>query len=456
MITISIAEPVTNKGRLNEEFGKYIKALSQIKSMYSGIKDETSYVDKIDELESTIDKVCYSLRAWLLRLLKSKDTFNPSDDELYSIARKVLWNKFAKVSDILQGNELLPRTLDINEQGDVGSKMLPYYGKFEATKRSNLIKVGKYVSELNVAFNNFLDAAMNIDFTEYEEYQVDTVNVRLLNEDRLNQKDKIKAVLDLLHEWNLRLNITGLKRAYLNLTVSLRFKDIPVPKQYGINSYAGWYNPTTDDLSIFLNKLDIDAIDRVYFHELGHRFWFKILNAKARDHWSESLSQIIVKFTQVHIDSLLSLYNKSSRSRLDKFKDAPLDLKYLRFLVNTSKLTDIDKQTIVLVIRELEKEQRSSKWRDMYYNFMDSNKYTTHADHQFTDIKVLCKYLEKFKGSVQLKGEFVTNYAKTDPKEFFAETFMLYMTDRSKIKERTMEYFRQIVQTEGIVLAKVQ
>lgn len=61
--------------------------------------------------------------------------------------------------------------------------------------------------------------------------------------------------------------------------------------QYKLENSAGTYNPLTQKIEIKAKNKDIPYIQEIFYHELGHHIWFKIMNETEREQYAFSINK---------------------------------------------------------------------------------------------------------------------------------------------------------------------
>lgn len=165
-----------------------------------------------------------------------------------------------------------------------------------------------------------------------------------------------------------------------------------------IHGYLAYYSPATDSIvlnSTLLKKTSIKDSIRTMIHELGHRFYKKVLNIKEKEAWETYYSSLIS-----------NPYNPNIAPKIGN--SVYLDVG-LSFNTKTEPGEDL--------IDEI-KLDSTGLVHNYYFKDGEGRAY-------FTD------------GDLSALGYFPTLYAKTDPEEFFCETISYYVMGqlRASIKE---------------------
>lgn len=454
MITIN-AFPTSQYNKNIATFESIKKEFHDFIDKYRAINDEQQYVQQYDELVKEFQRVSINFYRFCLILLNVdvQRTNKPEAHQIQSIPRRDLWNAASTLYKTMDLYDALPSIWRYTNAEDV-----PDFERFIEYKRRFYKNAVHEFDILDTAFYQFVNNVKQ--FKESETFQVDGLSVTIINDElnELNEDMRVPRanfVLDYLKQWNDRLRSQKMISFVKDLKIFIRYSqrgfDNGGPT---VNTYAGHYDPDQDEISFYiLNWTDVEHLDIIYYHELGHRVWFKYLSENARKHWTESLSKILYRITVDDVLRIKLLFDKHMK-RFHRQK--PIDLHRLMLLATQANLPRTHIVLDLLNNLYLNKDALHNTLYNWHKKRQTDFTFDAHDErtYKFTDIEQLVDFAEfVFKGKAFSTGEHISDYGHVNPVEAFAETFKLYLTDRPAIRERTMEYFKQIIQTNGIVLA---
>jgi hypothetical protein len=243
-----------------------------------------------------------------------------------------------------------------------------------------------------------------------EQHQIGGVTVLIKNSDRANRgadfEETIDSELSTLKHAIDRIAHAGFRKATDGLTIILQFdrKDLR----------AGQYEATKDELIMFPLGMGHEDNDTLT-HEIGHRYYFRVLPPNARAYWEETLD------------------NRSAQIEAG-------DVTYfMRHYIDPDSTGYIDRRTIQ---RKVEQESDETLKAKLFYL----------AEHLpgFTNVPAeIEKHLMSEKG-VRVDLEFITEYGATNAKEAFAEAFREWVLRGPRaLGPWTREFFMRITHAGG-------
>lgn len=239
-------------------------------------------------------------------------------------------------------------------------------------------------------------------------YQVGHLNVVVRNLGRETMEEDIDEFLRRLKEMESRVSQAGFPKAVDGLTVTLDFDRSDLR--------AGQYDASKDELVIFPLGLDRDT----FFHEVGHRFWFRSLPSNARAHWNETLGTQTVEIQRKDIEDFAAKYIEGQPS------------------MTSSELVHLVSQ------KENDPEIQA--------------KYRTLADGApgtwATTPREVQNYLVKNFDGKKVYLEEISDYGNTSPVEAFAEVFMMWVSEGpGRVNPWTRQFFKEISRSGGAKVA---
>lgn len=239
-------------------------------------------------------------------------------------------------------------------------------------------------------------------------HQVGPFNVVVLNPGRETMEEELDDFMRKLKEMGAKITHAGFAKAIEGLTVTVDFvrEDLR----------AGHYNPSKDELVIFPLGFDRDT----FFHEVGHRFWFRELPANARAHWNETLSTQTVEIQREDIEGFAAKYIEGQPSMLSR-------------------------ELVQLVNQKEDDPEIQAKYRTLADGSPGG---WANTSREIEDYLV-----REFKGK-RVYLEEISDYGNTSPVEAFAEVFMMWVAEGpGRVNPWTRQFFKEISRAGGAKIA---
>ena len=237
-----------------------------------------------------------------------------------------------------------------------------------------------------------------------ESFELAGMNVVVWNADRdsllfSNQVWSDKFLRDLSRQAQEIIQ-AGFKDALDGLTVHVRFDRTDMT--------AGQYNREKDRLDIFPLGMTAGKGATTFIHEVGHRFYFRMMSNRAQQHWEDVIETRQVKITPEDVGV---------------FMGKIWDVKYR------------DRELVQLVQRSKFDPETKAK-----FNYL--------ADHNpayTSEPKEVGDHHLKFNVGEKVTIEHISDYGATNPWEAFAEAFQLYVRKGPRaIGPWTRDFFERV------------
>jgi hypothetical protein len=232
------------------------------------------------------------------------------------------------------------------------------------------------------------------------------------------QNDLPKAV-ELIKKEKIKQTLKGLT---IELTLS-------GAKSVGVQSGAGGsYNYTTDWLRMYPMGMGSDSIPTIV-HELGHRYYYRDLPRKAASAWEDAINKKSIQIKNNHMEDFWNKYV------LPYAKSDEWEFKW-------------NKKSVIPIIKKKEDNPNL----EAIYLYLAHNLSTFFMDRmsqEERDKKIKDRFKERNKDE-WIPLEFITDYARTNASEAFAETFKLWVIGKKgRLGEWTRAFFKEIVRSGG-------
>jgi hypothetical protein len=251
-----------------------------------------------------------------------------------------------------------------------------------------------------------------VERSETEHYDIAGMNVVIHGFGR-GDEDLEKDLDDFLRHLGFfakRIERTGFGKGLQGLNIEVSFADA---KTLGSpNLDCGLYNPASDALTIYpLGFIGSDG--GTFTHEVGHRYWFRVLSNNARAHWTEVMAAQMTEITKADVD---------------EFTD-----KYL------AKHPDLYRTDLVALVNRTEDDaERKAKFKELAEG-------SRPIDVENGDTEKLRDVLTKYVGD-KVHIEDISDYARTNPTEAFADAFRFYvLKGPNALGPWTRVFFERIV-----------
>ncbi len=228
-------------------------------------------------------------------------------------------------------------------------------------------------------------------------------------------EDAMRILFERLGEVRAMIKRAGFGMAFRDLQVHLSF--ITPPRKGGV---SGEYSERKDELWIHrLTWFEEKDPGHTFVHELGHRFYYKDLDAGARKHWDEVISSHLTRITP----EVVNLWVNEGL--------APL------FSRGDLVFGDHAKQRAVEFSKNLSPEEAAQIrfLADWHFGSQDLEEIR----------EALMKHVDE-----KVAIEHITDYGATNPQEAFAEAFRLFVTKGpGALGPWTRQFFKDISRSAG-------
>jgi hypothetical protein len=403
------------------DLAKWEKDLRLMTKVYRSVGTEGTERDHEmwDEAERLFKNFRERLEKWayktLLPYVKSTDF-----DKQPGIEKKIrseIWTLL-----IALGGSLFPEAWDGQNLGD--HETPKYVKSFHTLKFERDRNVKRYQRAFVAAFKlieEFLTSnggEVKRFETAEESYEVGGINVIVRNYGRTerNMEDHVETTIKGLRHCLDMLRRAGFGKATEGLTVSLDFDRSDL--------VAGTYTSVTDELVIYPLGMGSDRNFGTLIHEIGHRYWYKILPNNAVAYWTEIMQNRGVSIQKEDIHNFVHRVVEPLVKR--------------EFTPSTKELLRAGQQ-------EARDEVEQAKFREL------STLPLYHFKHGETfDTKAYIEHLSEFNEGETVQTEEITDYANTNPAEAWAEAFRLYVTKGpSALGPWTLSFFKAISRAGG-------
>ena len=272
-----------------------------------------------------------------------------------------------------------------------------------------------------------------IDLIEYqadeidkapEDEQIQKSGINILIKNKGKDHDKyVKIFLNSLKDITAAIRKEGFGKVLKDFYIELNFDVASEPKiysRYG-DLIGGAYDPNNDKLYMFLLGITDKISDSTLIHELAHRYWFKYVPERAKKAWKEKFEQKRIRVANTHIKKFFDMffdekrgfpYKKELKQKIEKIDDPTMKILFKYFAENTPIF-----------------EPKDGKSR--YEAYWDFFQYRARGE--------------------EIPLEWITDYARSNEKEAFAEAFKLWVGGvKGKLGPWTRAFFKEIVSTGGV------
>ncbi len=262
-------------------------------------------------------------------------------------------------------------------------------------------------------------------------FEVSGVGVTILNQHKASEESTahIDPYLRGLKDKVNDIRRAGFGKAVDGLNVTVNFE---VERGEGLTNAI--YNPQSDKMTMLPLGLiqEEKGLHRTFTHEIGHRFYFRVLPIQARNHWEETMSSQSVKITDEDVDRFTDLVTKkveqSTPSNLGETEDRlRFILPHARDAAEEAKFRELSNTSIIA--------------------FFGGEAYSRSG------------YIERVRQSVgeSVQIEEISEYANTSPMEAFAECFWMYVLKGPRsLGPWTRSFFERICLAGGAKLASMK
>lgn len=254
-----------------------------------------------------------------------------------------------------------------------------------------------------------------------EELEVGGIRVQLENYGREDYHEgDLGAALRSLRDWVDRVRSVGFREAVEGLTLVINFEGREALT-------TGKYEATRDKLTLYPLGL-AGGGQGTFTHEVGHRYYFRVLPSQARAHWQEVMGSRGIPITREAVLRFVDAVGDRAREDLG------------------SVLSEEDRYRIGLGVARTEGDKLIFKEL--------SRTLAVEWDAKEYDRESYEKLLLGSVGETVLVEE-ISDYGRTSPVEAFAEVFRIYILQGPRaLGPWTVEFFRTICSASGVKLGK--
>lgn len=263
-------------------------------------------------------------------------------------------------------------------------------------------------------------------------FEVSGVNVVILNQQMATDgsDQSIDPYLRRLKDKINDIRRAGFGKAVDGLEVTVNFE-----KEKGEGLTAAMYTPGTDRMTMLSLGLiqEEKGLHRTFTHEIGHRFYFKVLPSQARSHWEEVMTARGVTVTKEDVLHFADIVNRKVEQS------------------GVSKMMEKEDR-LQAVLPQAKSEEEEAKFRELN----DTPLISFFGDESYS----YSQYVQRLESNsvdqvVQL--EEISEYANTSPMEAFAECFWMYVLKGPRaLKPWTRGFFERICLAGGAKLASMK
>jgi hypothetical protein len=316
-------------------------------------------------------------------------------------------------------SSLFPTTYDYNTKTDVPAPWQLDSARYRRgdTRKNKIIVYQK-------AFKKAFDAIEELIRYEFDVIKPDTkeqLNVAgvnlIITQDTATgnfSKKNLKMFIEILPQAIKAIKKSGFTDTLKGLTVKLRLTD----RKTG--DVGGEYITHNDTIAIYKWGIaDKPSALRTLVHELGHRYYRRALNQKARDAWDNAIWKSFITVEKEHVNEFFNKYIKPNFTPNDegKYSTDKKDRNRLNSVIKKNE-SDPNRKAIFL--------------------------YLLHADTFSITLDSLMDLVGE-----RIHIEFISDYAKKNTEEAFCEAFALWVNNRNQLGEWTRDFFKEIVRTGG-------
>jgi hypothetical protein len=364
-----------------------------------------------------------NLEFWVYDKLLSRLTFNNKDESVFSKdVRTAAWDALHH----LRPYQLFPEAYDykIDKHADApweldygGARKLQI-SRYQRAWRKTIDTIHDYIKYQSKELSESMPD---------EQIQVSGVTIKIKNiTDKKTAEKWTKKFLKHLPKAIAAVKKAGLDKSIKDFSIEMNFKPATVDGIPG-GLVGGAYQKRDDTLYMFPLGLTDNISDSTLIHEIGHRFWFRHVPARAKKAWKDKIESNNITIERKHIDEFFKRYWNSNE--VGKYTIEGLMTKNNM----EADWKKIDDPTLSAVFKPMV---------DHHPLFMvddDKDKKTVYYDWM----------IKQHKGE-QVPLEWISDYGRTNEKEAFAEVFKLWVGGRKqKLGPWTRAFFKDIVRTGG-------
>jgi hypothetical protein len=404
------------KDHFIKQLNKWDTDLSRMTKNYKMLKADDSDVKRFLMLKRAFVVFSNNFEKWVYRnILDNRNSKGESYHQ--KEVRSTAWSFLSVIGDF----SLFPESYDYKSEKHIPAPHLldsTYRGN---SRKQNIIRYQREWRKFKEAFTDLVQyEAEKIDEVQPDEtINVDKINILIKNKDKDWSGKYIKSFMSHVRKAVQAINKAGLSKSIKDLHIELNFNPTDV-SGLPAGLTAGAYRKEDDTLYILPLGLKSKLSDSTLIHEIGHRYWFKHVPARAKKAWEDKINSQMITVKKEHIEKFF-----------DEYYDEKWGFPYRReFEKKVEKITD---PTLKIIFSYLGKHTPVFKVEDgkderqVYMEFM----------------------MEHNKGE-QVPLEWITDYGRTNPSEAFAEAFKLWVGGvKGKLGPWTRAFFKEIVSTGG-------
>lgn len=417
-----INEKIELTGEKNKD--KWLKQLEGWKSdlrkmtkIYKSLKaeDTPKAIKAFNEARKLFNRFRDNWEKWHTQFTKKKYVPGAKNEESF-YAEQVRINGWQAEMSI---TDLFPESYDYRIDKHVPSPwQLDKAGYRKGDTRKNKILV--YQKAFKKAFSSVEDL-MKYQFDLVTPDIIEKINVAGVNIIVTKDKDtgefsrkNLKMFMNILPKAIQVIKKSGFTEPLKGLTVKLRLTE------RSSGDKGGEYLLSSDTIAIYKwGMADKGSALHTLVHELGHRYYRKSLNEKARTAWSNTIWKRFVTVEKNHVEEFFNKYIKNKFNQNNKEE----------YLIDKTDRSKVD-----ILIKKNENDPTS---KAIFLQLIHSILYSTSLDKLSDEI------------GERIHIEFITDYAKKNSEEAFCEAFAFWVLKRRKLGEWTRAFFKEIVRSGG-------
>ena len=385
---------VENKDKILKQVDKWKKDLRKLTKIYRSldVPEDNSDIKEWRDTRKYFSNFRKKFEEWVYDFLLDKE--DPKDENYFEReVRSKCWQAIMEIGDIMKEGYDAPTKqhgLDYNK-----------------TLKNREKKIREYNKKFNEAFKSINDWLKNEtdEFKRFEKIKsfnylgVDLIFDFGKDEDIKKWLPKmedfvknLKSLLDRVKDKNLEFLLKDLR-----VKLSLKDKDV-----------GGRYDPTDDIITMTMWSFSDKNTNKVFFHELSHRFWFMSLPEELRNKWKNVINQSKTQITKEHIKEFVDKYYP--------FKEVP----------GIWKIEGNEEDLRNFFMSKNEHSEKIAIYAHLADNF---NHRLSRKLKDGEDIKdqVITSYYEDVLGNT-ISAQYISEYANTDPSEAWAEAMGIWLT----------------------------
>lgn len=219
----------------------------------------------------------------------------------------------------------------------------------------------------------------------------------------------------------------GFGKALPNLKIFVRFDSR--------GETVATYNRDADTVTLYSFSLKEygRGLHGTLIHEIGHRYYYRVLSPRARDYYNQVIGQAKIPLTDLHVQRYLDNVHYRQDGSIERTKER----KYEALNAYRHVMDSIDIAAMQWLIEE-GTEDAPLEYRRLLPN------QEVPIDQQIA----LKRYMMTHVGR-EIPFEYITQYGNTEPVEAFAESFRLYVTRGPRALQRFVREVFERVTRQG-------